>query len=90
MPCLFGCKALLEHYERDDNVLTLVAAMHDAFDLAHHEDALESIKPDSKQAEVLILMLQDVCSCSDFIRSYARDEQFCTLSSSAPLAGVNV
>ncbi len=61
-------------------------AMHDAFDFAHHENALKSIKPQLEQARILTLMLQDVCSCCDFIQSYARDLQFCMLSSSAPLA----
>src|SRR6266702_2457882 len=64
--CLFGCQTLLELYEHDDNVLSLLEAMHDAFDFAHHEDTLKSIKPDSKQAEILTMMLRDVCSCSDF------------------------
>jgi len=86
---LSGCQTLLEQYQRDDNVLTLLEAMHDAFDFAHHEDTLKSIKPDSKQAQILTLMLQDVCSCGDFIQSYAKDSKFCMLSSSSPLAGVN-
>jgi hypothetical protein len=64
--------------------------MHDAFDFAHHEDTLKSIKPQSEQARILTLMLQDVCSCCDFIQSYAKDSQFCTLSSSASLALVNM
>ncbi len=64
--------------------------MHDAFDFSHHEDTLKSIKPQSEQARILTLMLQDVCSCCDFIQSYARASQFCTLSSSAWLAFVNV
>jgi len=64
--------------------------MHDAFDFAHHEDTLKSIKPDSKQAEILTLMLQDVCSCGDFIQSYTKDSQFCMLSLSSPLDGLNV
>ncbi|KAH8987282.1 hypothetical protein EDB92DRAFT_1137838 [Lactarius akahatsu] len=72
-------ETLLEQYQRDDNVLALLGAMHDAFDFAHHEDTLKSIKPDSKQAEILTMMLRDVCSCSDFIQSYAEDSQFCTL-----------
>ncbi len=90
MLCLFGYQTLLEQYGRDENVLTLLEAMHDAFDFAHHEDTLKSIMPDSKQAEILTLMLLDVCSCGDFIQSYAKDSQFCMLSSSSPLAGVNV
>ncbi|KAH9038968.1 hypothetical protein EDB85DRAFT_361772 [Lactarius pseudohatsudake] len=80
---------LLEQYERDANVLSLLDAMHDAFDFTQHEDTLKSIKPDSRQAEILTTMLRDVCSCSDFIRSYAKDSQFCTLSSSPLLADVN-
>src|SRR6266702_579035 len=90
MLCLFWCQKLLEQYVRDENVLTLLGAMHDAFDFAHHEDTLKSIKPDSTQAEILTMMLQDVCSCSDFIRSYAKDSQFCMLPSSSLLATVNV
>ncbi len=64
--------------------------MHDAFDFAYHEDTLKSIKPQSEQARILTLMLQDVCSCCDFIQSYTRDSQFCTSSSSASLAFINV
>src|SRR6266702_3167278 len=64
--------------------------MHDAFDFAHHEDTLKSIKPESKQAQILALMLQDVCSCCDFIQSYAKNSQFCTLSSPTSLANTNV
>ena len=64
--------------------------MHDAFDFAHHEDTLKSIKPQSEQARILTLMLQDVCSCCDFIQLYAKDSQFCKSSSSASLAFVNM
>ena len=34
-------------------------------------------------------MLQDVCSCCDFIQSYAEDFQFCMSSSLASLPFVN-
>ena len=64
--------------------------MHDAFDFAHHEDTLKSIKPQSEQARILTLMLQDVCSCCDFIQSYTRDAEFCTSSSSASFVFVNM
>ena len=64
--------------------------MHDAFDFASHEDTLKSIKPHSKQAEVLTLMLRDVCSCSDFIQSYTKDSQYCRLSSLALLAKLSL
>jgi hypothetical protein len=79
-----GWQTLLEQYKRDENVRTLLQAMHDAFDFAHHEDivTLKSIKPRSDQARTLALMLGDVCSCCDFIQSYAKDSQFCTSPSS--------
>ncbi len=64
--------------------------MHDAFDFAHHEDTLKSIKPQSEQARILTLMLQDVCSCCDFIQSYAKDTEFCTSPSSTSFAFVNI
>ena len=64
--------------------------MHDAFDFALHENTLRSIKPQSEQARILTLMLQDVCSCCDFIQSYAKDSQFCTSSSSTQFAFVNM
>ncbi len=89
MLCFLG-QTLLKQYERDDNVITLVGATHDAFDFAHHEDTVKSIKPDSEQAKILTLILQGVCNCSDFIQLYAKDSQFCMLSSSLPLTGVIV
>ena len=64
--------------------------MHDAFDFTRHEDTLKSITPNSKQAEILDLMLRDVCSCSDFIQSYTKDSLFCTLSSHTSLVNLNV
>ncbi|KAH9051374.1 hypothetical protein EDB83DRAFT_1307890 [Lactarius deliciosus] len=69
-------QALLEQYQRDENVLALLEAMRDAFDFTNHEDTLKSIKPDSKQATILTLMLQDICNCGDFIQSYAKDLEF--------------
>jgi hypothetical protein len=64
--------------------------MHDALDLAHHKDTLKSIKLQSKQAQVLTLMLKDVCASCQFIQSYAEDPQLCSLTSSASLAFVNI
>jgi hypothetical protein len=64
--------------------------MHDAFDFSHHEDTLKSIKPQSEQARILTFMLQDVCSCCDFIQSYAKDSEFCTSSSFASFTFVNM
>ncbi|KAH9023562.1 hypothetical protein EDB83DRAFT_1988372 [Lactarius deliciosus] len=68
-------KTLLEQFQRDDNIGTLLVAMHDAFDFANQEDRFKAIKRDSRQARVLTLMLQHVCNCCDFIRSYAKDSQ---------------
>ncbi|KAH9024628.1 hypothetical protein EDB85DRAFT_2150360 [Lactarius pseudohatsudake] len=69
-------QTLLEQYQRDENVLALLEAMRDAFDFTNHEDTLKSIKPDSKQAKILTLMLQDICNCGDFIQSYAKELEF--------------
>ena len=52
--------------------------MHDAFDFTRHEETLKSVAPKSKQAEILTLMLEDVCGCCDFIQSYTKDSRFCT------------
>ncbi|KAH9026693.1 hypothetical protein EDB83DRAFT_1924136 [Lactarius deliciosus] len=68
-------KTLLEQFQRDDNVGTLLVAMHDAFDFANQEERFKAIGPDSRQAQILMLMLQHVCNCCDFIRSYAKDSQ---------------
>ncbi|KAI9440928.1 hypothetical protein H4582DRAFT_1850592, partial [Lactarius indigo] len=69
-------KTLLEQFQRDDNVRTLLVAIHDAFDFANQEDRFKAIGRDSRQAEILSLMLQHVCNCCDFIRSYANDSPF--------------
>jgi hypothetical protein len=77
-----GWQTILEQDQHDDNVQTLLRAIHDAFDFAHDKDTLliKSIKPGSNQAKILTLMLQDVGTCCDFIQSYAKDQQFCTSS----------
>ncbi len=67
---------------------TILVAMHDAFDFANQEDTFKAIGRESKQAQILTLMFQHVCNCCDFIQSYARDSQFCTLSS--PISVDNV
>ncbi|KAH9055547.1 hypothetical protein EDB87DRAFT_1579779 [Lactarius vividus] len=71
-------KTLLEQFQRDDNIGSLLAAMHDAFDFTNQEDRFKAIGRDSKQARILTLMLQHVCNCCDFIQSYAKDSRFCT------------
>ncbi len=63
--------------------------MHDAFDFANQEEILKSMKRESKQAQILTLMLQHVCNCSDFIQSYAKDPRFCTSSLTVSFADVN-
>ena len=66
--CSSGWLTLLEQHQHDKNFETLLQAMHEAFDFSHHEDTLKSIKSQSEQARILTLMLQDVCSCCDFIQ----------------------
>jgi hypothetical protein len=82
MPYPSGWQTILEQDHHDNNVLTLLRAIHHAFDFAHDKDILliKSIKPESEQAQILTLMLQDVCTCCDFIQSYAKDPEFCTSS----------
>ncbi|KAH9034389.1 hypothetical protein EDB83DRAFT_1781627 [Lactarius deliciosus] len=69
-------KTLLEQFQLDGNIRTLLAAMHDSFDFANQEDRFKAIGRDSKQAQILTLMLQHICNCCDFIRSYAKDPRF--------------
>ncbi|KAH9055530.1 hypothetical protein EDB87DRAFT_1640081 [Lactarius vividus] len=73
-------KTLLEQFQRDDNIRALLVAMHDAFDFANQEDRFKTITIERvpRQAQLLTLMLQHVCNCCDFIRSYAKNPQFCT------------
>ncbi|KAH9028906.1 hypothetical protein EDB85DRAFT_1579602 [Lactarius pseudohatsudake] len=40
-------KTLLEQFQRDDNVQTLLVAVHDAFDFANQEDRFKAIERDS-------------------------------------------
>jgi hypothetical protein len=91
MPYPSGWQTILEQDHHDNNVSTLLRAIHHAFDFAHDKDILsiKSIKPKSEQAQILTLMLEDVCTCCDFIQSYARDS-FCTSSSTASSAFVNM
>ncbi|KAH9028886.1 hypothetical protein EDB85DRAFT_1578827 [Lactarius pseudohatsudake] len=71
-------KTLLEQFQRDDNIGTLLVAVHDAFDFANQEDRFKVIRHDPRQAQILTLMLQHVCNCCDFIQSYAKDQRFRT------------
>ena len=77
-----GWQTILEQDHHDDNVLTLLRAIHHAFDFVHDKDTLliKSINPESEQAQILTLMLEDVGTCCDFIQSYAKDPEFCTSS----------
>ena len=74
-------QAFLKQVERDENVRTLLLAIRDALDFAQLEDMLKSIKPGSKQADILTGMLKEVQACSEFIKRYADDPQLCTLRS---------
>ncbi|KAH9066830.1 hypothetical protein EDB87DRAFT_463860 [Lactarius vividus] len=68
-------KTLLEQFQQDDNIRTLLVAMHDAFNFTNREDYFKTIERVPAQAQILTLMLQHVCNCCDFIQSYAKNSQ---------------
>uniref|UniRef100_A0A8H8CGW4 Nephrocystin 3-like N-terminal domain-containing protein n=1 Tax=Psilocybe cubensis TaxID=181762 RepID=A0A8H8CGW4_PSICU len=67
---------ILSQFERDQNVVMLVKAMRDTFDLTQAKDILVAIKPGSNQALILKTMLKHVSICNDVIQRYASDKQF--------------
>ncbi|KAI0258783.1 hypothetical protein BC834DRAFT_1036205, partial [Gloeopeniophorella convolvens] len=69
-------KTLLAQVERDENVKALLAAIHDAFDLAHDANSFDDHIRQSTQREILMAMLKHVCACGEFIQTYAKDTQF--------------
>ncbi|KAF8815811.1 WD40 repeat-like protein [Phlegmacium glaucopus] len=69
-------QTFLSQVQRDENIQALLITIHDAFDFAEEAGPLKNIESHSKQADILKLMLQHVCHCSDFIQSYAQDMQF--------------
>ena len=81
-----GCQTFLIQVQRDENIRALLDAIYDAFDFTQEADALKDIAPHSKQGHILTLMLQHVCYCGDFIKSYAGDVQFCMSTSSVSMA----
>ena len=83
-------QTLLEQFRRDDNVRTLLEAVHDAFDFANQENTFETIDRVPRQAQILTLMLQHVCNCCDFIQSYAKDSKLCKQSLPISVADVNI
>ena len=74
-------QAFLKQAERDENIQTLLLAIRDAFDFAHPEDVLKSIKAGSKQAHIVTEMLKEVRACGEFIQRYASDPQLCVTPS---------
>lgn len=73
-------QTFLTQVQLDTKIKTLLDAIHDAFDFAQDASSLQNIKPESKQANILILMLGHIGNCCDFIQSYARDKNFCMSS----------
>ncbi|KAF8262871.1 hypothetical protein EI94DRAFT_1788756, partial [Lactarius quietus] len=69
-------KTLLDQFQRDKNIRTLLAAMREAFDFTNQEDTFKAVGRVPRQAQILTLMLQHVCNCCDFIQSYAKDSKF--------------
>ena len=80
----------MEQAQRDERIQTLLDAIHDAFDFAQEAAPLKNVTSQSKQGNILMLMLQHVCCCSDFIQSYAKDTEFRTSPSVLLLAIINV
>ena len=79
----------MEQVQRDERIQDLLNAIQDAFDFALEAAPFKDVTPQSKQGNILMLMLRHVCCCSDFIQSYAKDTQFRT-SPSVLLAIINV
>lgn len=86
----FGCQTFLIQVQRDENIQALLDAIYNAFDFTQEADHLKDLTPHSKQGHILTLMLQHVCHCGDFIKSYAQDVQFCMSTSSVSSATVNM
>jgi hypothetical protein len=51
--------------------------MHDAFDFTNLEDHFKDIERVPRRPQILLLMLQHVCNCCDFIQSYTMDSRYC-------------
>jgi hypothetical protein len=79
-------QTLLNQFQRDDNVRTLLEAIRNAFEFSKEADILRNIQPASKQAKILDEMLQCVTRSAEFIESYAKDVQVGT--SSWPLSSL--
>ena len=85
-----GCQTFLKQVQRDERIQALLDAIHDAFDFAQEAAPLKNVTSQSKQGNILMLMLQHVCCCSDFIQSYAKDTEFRMSPSVLLLAILNV
>ncbi|KAI0263212.1 hypothetical protein BC834DRAFT_997638 [Gloeopeniophorella convolvens] len=72
-------KLFLAQVERDANIEALLRAIHDAFDLTSVASALKTLKPGTKQTQILGEMLKHVSDCGDFIKTYAANVKFCAL-----------
>ena len=89
IPYSSGYQTFLEQVQRDEKIQALLDAICGAFDFAQEAAPLGNITPQSKQGNILMLMLRHVCCCSDFIQSYAKDTKF-RMSPSVLLAMINV
>jgi hypothetical protein len=71
---------VVQQMERDKNIKALLLLMRDIFEMTSEaEDVEERCKMDTKQAQIVSHMLQQVTHCADFISSYAKPENvsFC-------------
>jgi hypothetical protein len=83
-------QTLLNQFQLDDNVQTLLIAIRDAFEFAKDADVLTNIQRGSTQEKILEEMLQCVSESAEFIESYAKDLQVGTSSWPLSLVITNI
>jgi hypothetical protein len=66
-------QTLLQQFQQDDNVRSLLKAIRDTFGFVIEADVLRNMEPASTQVKILDEMLECVSECATFIISYAED-----------------
>jgi hypothetical protein len=66
-------QTLLQQFQQDDNVRSLLKAIRDAFEFIIEADVLRNMELASTQVKILDEMLECVSECATFIISYAED-----------------
>jgi hypothetical protein len=73
-------QTFLQQFHQDDNVRSLLQAIHDAFAFVIEADVLRNMEPASTQVKILDEMLECISECATFIISYAEDVHIGTSS----------